>query len=144
MLPASDYRLIYTTVSPSLLQPSSHSILDPQPVFSFSQLPPLLHTLELDLFFHGHENYMDASGPGGLFNYVLPYLCTLILDHFDLSDPSIAKHFWKAHPGIERLELGPFVKLELRPRTGSWFDKFESGMLPNLRYLKVILYHRCF
>ena len=102
-------------VSPSLLQLSSHSILDPQLVFSFSQLPPLLRTLELDLFFHGHENYMDASGPGGLFNYVLPYLCTLILDHFDLSDPSIAKHFWKVHPGIERLELGPFVKLGLGP-----------------------------
>jgi hypothetical protein len=76
---------------------------------------------------------IDASGPGGLFDCVIPNLNTLILDEFTVSDPTSSNTFWRAHPGIKRLELGHHV-------SGSWFNDFEVGMLPNLRYLEVIRY----
>ena len=103
--------------------------LDELPAINFSQLPPSLHTLELRLSAQGND--IDASGPCGLLNYVIPNLRTLILDRFVVSDPTITKRFWKAHQGIERLELRHYAE-------GHWFDEFESGMLPNLKYLKVI------
>jgi len=74
---------------------------------------------------------IDASGPDGLLSCVIPNLNTLILDWFTISDPTSANLFWRLHPGIKRLEFGRYV-------SGSWFDDFEAGMLPNLRYLQVI------
>ena len=53
------------------------------------------------------------------------------LTGFFVSDPASTNIFWRAHPGIERLELWAGVE-------GNWFDKFEVGMLPNLLYLQVI------
>lgn len=104
---------------------------DPLPNINLSQLPPNLHTLELRLrdSFRGKE--IDASG---LLGCVIPNLRTLILNKFIVSDPSTTIEFWKAHPCIERLELGREVQ-------GSWFNDFQLGMLPNLRYLKVIRFH---
>ena len=95
-----------------------------------SQHPPNLHTLELRPLVSKSFD-IDASGPGGLFDCVIPNLDTLILDWFNVSDPTSPNAFWRAHPGIKRLELGRNV-------TGSWFNNFEVGMLPNLRHLQVI------
>jgi hypothetical protein len=100
------------------------------PTFNLLQLPPNLHTLELRLYFDNES--LDASRPGGLFDCVIPNLHTLIIDEFTISDPTSSKAFWKAHPGIKRLELGRNV-------IGNWFDDFEVGMLPDLSYLEVIL-----
>ena len=70
-----------------------------------------------------------------LLGCVIPNLRTLILDEISVSNPLSMNSFWHAHPGIERLELGRGV-------VGNWFDDFEAGMFPNLKYLQVIiLYH---
>ena len=113
------------------IKPCSHFFQDQTPTIEFTQLPPNLHTLELRLddLLQGQD--IDASGPGGLLNSVVPNLNTLILDGFAVSDSASANSFWRTHPGIKRLEFGPNI-------TGSWFDNFEVGMLPNLRYLQVI------
>jgi hypothetical protein len=105
--------------------------LDELPAINFSQLPPSLHTLELRLSDCQASRDIYASELGGLLNCVIPNLHTLVLDGFVVSDPTITQRFWKAHPGIERLELR-------HEDEGNWFDEFESGMLPNLKYLKVI------
>lgn len=104
-------------------------------MIGISTLPLSLHTLELTLLAY-NEEFIDASGPDGLFNCVMPNLRTLIIDNFIVSDPTIAKRFWTVHPGIERLELGRDKAVVEH----HWFDDFESGMLPNLKYLKVIGY----
>ena len=105
---------------------------DPIPTLNFSQLPLNLHTLKLGFFPYDRDQNVDASAPGGLFDCVIPNLDTLILREFVVSkNPSASYKFWKAHPGITRLELSHNV-------SGKWFDKFESGMLPNLRHLEVI------
>ena len=108
-------------------------LIDPAPTFNFLQLPPNLHTLELQVSFYAFDlnKSIDASGPGGLFDCVIPNLNTLILDDFTVSDPTSSLKFWRAHPGIKRLELGHNV-------SGSWFNSFEVGMLPDLSYLEVI------
>ena len=109
---------------------------DPTRTINFSQLPPNLHTLELRIRDMSQEDQIDASGPGGLLNCVIPNLNTLILDEFTVSDPTSTNIFWRLHPGIKRLEFGLNV-------TGSWFDNVEVGMLPNLRYLQVIDLYPC-
>jgi hypothetical protein len=80
---------------------------------------------------YDRDQTVDASAPGGLFDCVIPNLNTLILDEFIVSNPTSSNKFWRAHPGIKRLELGHNVR-------DKWFNNFESGMLPNLRYLEVI------
>jgi hypothetical protein len=102
-------------------------------MINVSQLPPSLHTLELIFIDMVRRGDTILSGPNGLFKDVLPNLRNLILDKFYVSDLTIMKRFWEAHPGIERLELGPQIH-------GSWFNGFESGMLPNLKYLQVIAF----
>ena len=102
----------------------------PQPAIDISQLPPSLHTIELEFIDMVGRNDIAASGPNGLH---VPSLRTLILGNFYVSDPTKTKHFWEAHPGIERLELGLVGRGQ-----NSWFDGFRSGMLPNLKHLKVI------
>ena len=78
------------------------------------------------------RNEIDSTS---LLGCVIPNLRTLILDEIFVSNPLSTNSFWRAHPGIERLELGRGV-------VGNWFDDFEAGMLPNLKYLEVIiLYH---
>jgi len=105
---------------------------DPLPTINLSRLPPNLHTLELRLHDYERGEEIDSSV---LIGCVIPNLRTLILDEFFVSNPLSMNSFWRAHPGIERLELGRRV-------VGNWFDDFEAGMLPNLKYLKVlILYH---
>jgi hypothetical protein len=101
---------------------------DPVPTVNFLQLPKNLHTLELRL---RYLRSVNASDPGGLFDCVIPNVNTLILNGFTVSDPTSSNTFWRAHPGIKRLELG-------RDVSGDWFNNFEVGMLPNLRYLQVI------
>ena len=105
---------------------------DPSPTINLSQLPPNLHTLELRLVDYIRGKAIDSSE---LLGCVLPNLRTLILDAFCVSNPISTNSFWRAHPGIECLELGRRV-------VGNWFDDFEAGMFPNLKYLQVIiLYH---
>ncbi|KAF8963429.1 hypothetical protein BDZ97DRAFT_1919861 [Flammula alnicola] len=106
----------------------------PLPTINLSQLPPNLHTLELRLRDALHAKEIDASSPGGLLGCVIPNLRTLILDKFFVSDPASTNTFWRAHPGIERLEFWPGVD-------GCWFYNFEIGMLPNLKYLQCNVDH---
>ena len=105
-----------------------HLFQDAIPTFNFFTT---LHTLELWLFDETSGRNIDASGPSGLFDCVIPNLSTLILDGFAVSDPTSPNTFWRAHPGIKRLQLGRYMK-------GSWFNNIEVGMLPNLSYLEVI------
>jgi hypothetical protein len=105
---------------------------DPSPTINLSQLPPNLHTLELCLLDYTQGKEIDSTE---LLGCVIPNLRTLILDTIFVSNPLSTLSFWRNHPGIERLELGHGV-------VGDWFDNFEAGMLPNLKYLQVIiLYH---
>ena len=90
-----------------------------------------IYTLELWLWDELEDGIIDASGPGRLFDCVFPNLKTLILNEFTVSDPASLDTFWRAHPGIKRLQLGRHVEV-------SWFNNFEVGMLPNLSYLEVI------
>jgi hypothetical protein len=108
-----------------------HSLLkDPLPTISLLQLPPNLHTLELRLYDYLRGRPLDASG---LLGCVIPNLHTLVLERFIVSDPSTTIKFWRAHSGIERLEFWDDIDVQC-----SWFDDFQPGMLPNLRYLQVI------
>ncbi|KAG6855981.1 hypothetical protein H0H87_008694 [Tephrocybe sp. NHM501043] len=94
---------------------------------NLSAIPPNLHTLELRMRDFDYD--IDAAGVGGLLFKVMPHLRTLILDDFKIGNSALTKQFWIAHPGLERLEL-------LARVTGNWFEDFESGMLPNLKFLK--------
>ncbi|KIM36822.1 hypothetical protein M413DRAFT_448946 [Hebeloma cylindrosporum] len=96
----------------------------PSPTINLSQLPPNLHTLDLHVVDRGENINSNV-----LHGCVIPNLCTLILNDFFASDALAMNSFWRAHPGIERLELG-------RKVDGNWFDNFEAGMLPNLKYLQ--------
>ncbi|KIM36808.1 hypothetical protein M413DRAFT_31425 [Hebeloma cylindrosporum] len=102
----------------------SHLFNYPSPTINLSQLPPNLHTLDLHVVDRGENINSNV-----LHGRVIPNLCTLILDDFFVSDALAMNSFWRAHPGIERLELGRSVD-------GNWFDNFEAGMLPNLKYLR--------
>jgi hypothetical protein len=132
--------VIYSTVRPFFTAiRNSHCLSgfpDLEPVINFVELPPTLHTLELGFLDNNRGRLVDASGPNGLISSVIPNLRTLILDYFTISNPDVTERFWRAHPGLERLELNCHDRFEC-----SWFDGFESGMLPNLKYLKVIRYH---
>lgn len=133
-LPASASKAPWATVCymGKIIQSTCwHFSQDPIPTFNFLQLPPNLHTLELRFYGFDQSQSADASRPGGLFDCVIPNLNTLILDEFTASDPTSSYKFWRAHPGIKRLELGHHM-------SGSWFNDFEVGMLPCLRYLEVI------
>jgi hypothetical protein len=100
---------------------------DPSPTLNLSRLPPNLHTLELRLTDHSQGKAIDACE---LIGCVIPNLCTLIFDEIFISDSLSMNAFWHAHPGIERLEFCCGV-------VGNWFNDFEVGMLPNLKYLQV-------
>jgi len=102
---------------------------DPLPTINLSRLPPNLHTLELRLVDYIRGKAIDSSVLRGC---VIPNLRTLILDEFFVPNLLSMNAFWRAHPGIERLELGQGV-------IGKWFDDFEAGMFPNLKYLQVII-----
>ncbi|KAG6835732.1 hypothetical protein H0H93_015264 [Arthromyces matolae] len=97
---------------------------EPAPyVLDLTKLPIHLHTLDLQL---SSSYYLAIEG---LLSSVMPNLRVLILGGVKVSKPSMAKHFWKNHPSLVRLEL-------LGDTRGDWFNDFESGMLPNLRILK--------
>ncbi|KAG6847934.1 hypothetical protein H0H93_004771, partial [Arthromyces matolae] len=93
--------------------------------FDLSRLFRHLHTLELGVM-DEYDHRIDARG---ILSSIMPNLRVLILDRFDVGDPSMTKGFWKNHPHIFRLELG-------RKVDGLWFNDFESGMLPDLRVFK--------
>ena len=106
---------------------SSEDLPDPEAQLNFSLLPQSLEIL------HIHVCELDFFEPvkGSLFDCTFPHLRTLILDQINLSMKSdLTTAFWKRHPSIERLEIGEQMY-------GSWFDTFEDGMLPNLKYLRV-------
>lgn len=75
----------------------------------------------------------EESISNGLVTHRFPYLRTLILDGFEVTQPALMKHFWQHHPGLETLALGPHIK-------GEWFVGFKPGMLPNLIALSVSIY----
>ncbi|KAG6846591.1 hypothetical protein H0H93_012963, partial [Arthromyces matolae] len=93
--------------------------------FDLSRLFGHLHTLELGVT----NQFGDRIDAGGILSCIMPNLHVLILDRFNVGDPSMTKGFWKKHPHLVRLELG-------RKVDGLWFNDFESGMLPNLRVFK--------
>ncbi|KAG6835358.1 hypothetical protein H0H93_002193 [Arthromyces matolae] len=97
--------------------------------FDFSTIPPSLHTLELRMSDTQGFYSLDAASLGGLLSMVLPNLCVLILDHIDVGKPNMTNKFWRAHSRLERLELW-------RKVTGTWFQDFEFGLLPNLKAFK--------
>ncbi|KAF8954053.1 hypothetical protein BDZ97DRAFT_1928947 [Flammula alnicola] len=125
---------IFSLESLTSIHLGCHLLNYPLPTINLSQLPPNLHTLELRLCHAEGYLKIDASSPGGLLGCVIPNLRTLVLDDFFVSDPASTNTFWKAHPGIERLEFWPGVK-------GSWFNSCEIGMLPNLKYLQCNVDH---
>lgn len=103
----------------------------PLPTINLSQLPPNLHTLELRLHDYIRGKAIDFSELCGC---IIPNLRTLILDDIFVADALSTNSFWRAHPGIERLELGHGVD-------GNWFDGFEAGMFPKLSYLRCNVNH---
>ncbi|KAG6826005.1 hypothetical protein H0H92_001470 [Tricholoma furcatifolium] len=95
------------------------------PKFDLFNIPSKLHTLDLSIYYAGGA-CVDATG---LLSFKMPHLHTLILDNFVVINPAMATEFWRAHPGIEWLELRDGMD-------GDWFHDFESDMLPNLKVLK--------
>ncbi|KAG6823170.1 hypothetical protein H0H92_011175, partial [Tricholoma furcatifolium] len=93
-----------------------------------SNIPSKLHTLKLSIWATG-GGAMDADCPGGLLSCNLPDLRTLIINPFRIRQPALTTEFWKRHSNLERLELCDAF--------GDWFQDFESGMLPNLKDLKI-------
>jgi hypothetical protein len=59
-----------------------------------------------------------------------PHLRALILDGFSVVQSERVKDFWRCHPGLEILGLGPHLD-------GVWFEGFTGDMLPNLTVLRV-------
>ncbi|KIM36825.1 hypothetical protein M413DRAFT_31439 [Hebeloma cylindrosporum] len=104
----------------------------PSPTINLSKLSSNLHTLELRLVDYIRGDLIDFDV---LLGCTIPNLRALILDRIAVTNPLSTNSFWRAHPGIERLELGRRV-------LGNWFADFEAEMLPNLKYLQVIILYR--
>jgi len=69
----------------------------------FSQMPPNIHTLEVDLSPTFTQTQLDATAPKGLMTRTYPNLKVLILNGFLVSNTLVAQRFWESHPGIEKL-----------------------------------------
>lgn len=75
----------------------------------------------------------QASVKNGFLPTQFPYLQTLILDGFYITEPELINNFWQCHPGLETLTLGPNVD-------GAWFAGFTGDMLPNMTVLSTLFH----
>ncbi|KAF9013083.1 hypothetical protein BDQ17DRAFT_577047 [Cyathus striatus] len=92
------------------------------------EIPPFSENITNLKFNLGGNDSICMKVPKIIISSSYRNLRTLILLHVPIvTIPT--KPFWKAHPNLERLELNKSVG-------GSWFEDFEEGMLPNLKFLK--------
>ena len=115
--PGSVLEVIYSTVGDGkslFINRSWHRFRPITDYQSFATTTTFAYPRASSCWLYTVKKKIDSSE---LFGCVIPNLHTLILDEIFVSNPLSTKSFLRAHPGIERLELGRGVD-------GNWFENF--------------------